>query len=351
MDKKKSDEEDTRVELGEKLGLDSFDLLRVIGKGSFGKVYQVRQKSTKKIYALKVLKKEHLQKRNQITHTKTERKVLQDINHPFIVSLRYAFQTEARLYMVLDYFTGGELFFHLKNGGRFTIERGMFYCAELTCALECLHDNDIIYRDLKPENVLLDEEGHVRLTDFGLSKSSVVGNTLTHTFCGTPEYLAPEVIQGKPYNKTVDWWSLGTMTYEMICGLPPFYSTNTHKMYTKIIMSQLKFPKHLPEVAMDFLAGLLNRNPKERLGVNGGKEVRAHKVFSKINWTKLLQKAVDPPFKPKHEKKGKEDVTNIEEEFLKELPKETPINSSRLDESVKNAFQGFTFEQKSSLEK
>mmetsp|Transcript_9613 Transcript_9613/g.17557 ORF Transcript_9613/g.17557 Transcript_9613/m.17557 type:complete len:160 (+) Transcript_9613:509-988(+) len=152
--------------------------------------------------------------------------------------------------MVLDYFTGGELFFHLKNGGRFDFERGRFYCAELTCALQCLHDNGIIYRDLKPENVLLDNEGHVRLTDFGLSKDSLQGNTLTHTFCGTPEYLAPEVIQGQPYNKTVDWWSLGTMTYEMICGLPPFYSTNVHKMYTKILMQKLKFPKHLPQVAV-----------------------------------------------------------------------------------------------------
>ncbi|GAB5363513.1 hypothetical protein AAMO2058_000889600 [Amorphochlora amoebiformis] len=339
-----------RFQMGEKIALDSFDLMRVVGKGSFGKVYQVRLKETGDIYALKVLKKSHLAKRKQIGHTRTERKVLQNIEHPFIVSLRYAFQTEQRLYMVLDYFTGGELFFHLKNGGRFDYARGRFYCAELTCALECLHDNDIIYRDLKPENVLLDNEGHVRLTDFGLSKDSVAGNTLTHTFCGTPEYLAPEVIQGKPYNKTVDWWSLGTMTYEMICGLPPFYSTNVHKMYTKIIMEQLKFPKHLPKVAVDFLAKLLDRNPKSRLGIGGGKEVKAHDFFESIDFAKLLRKEIEPPFKPRHEKEGKEDVTNVEEDFLTELPKETPMgHNSVLDQSVKNAFNGFTFNEKGVL--
>eukprot|EP00466_Bigelowiella_natans_P015116 jgi/Bigna1/33336/e_gw1.2.24.1 len=281
--------------------MDSFDLLQVIGKGSFGKVYQVKYKKTGEIFALKVLKKEHLAKRKQIGHTKTERKVLENITHPFIVSLRYAFQTEHRLYMVLDYFTGGELFYHLKHGGRFKLERGRFYCAELTCAIEHLHANDVIYRDLKPENVLLDAEGHVRLTDFGLSKDCLKGDTLTHTFCGTPEYLAPEVIQSKPYNKTVDWWSLGTMTYEMICGLPPFYSTNVHKMYTKILMAKLKFPNHLPEEARNFLGGLLDRDPKKRLGAKSGKEVKEHKFFDGIDFGKLLKKEIEPPFKPKHQ--------------------------------------------------
>eukprot|EP00467_Chlorarachnion_reptans_P020355 CAMPEP_0114520898 /NCGR_PEP_ID=MMETSP0109-20121206/19879_1 /TAXON_ID=29199 /ORGANISM="Chlorarachnion reptans, Strain CCCM449" /LENGTH=361 /DNA_ID=CAMNT_0001701929 /DNA_START=159 /DNA_END=1244 /DNA_ORIENTATION=+ len=337
-------------EMGEKLALDSFDLLRVIGKGSFGKVYQVKYKKTGKIYALKVLKKTHLAKRKQIGHTKTERKVLENIEHPFIVSLRYAFQTEHRLYMVLDFFTGGELFYHLKHGGRFDLERGRFYCAELVCALQCLHENDVIYRDLKPENVLLDNEGHIRLTDFGLSKDSLKGNTLTHTFCGTPEYLAPEVVQGKPYNKTVDWWSLGTMTYEMVCGLPPFYSTNVHKMYTKIIMAKLKFPEHLPDSAVDFFAGLLDRDPTKRLGVNGGEEVKKHSFFKSIDFKKLLKKEIEPPFKPKSSTDNKEgDVTNIEEEFLQELPKETPMDGNPINKSVSEAFKGFTFEQASSL--
>lgn len=335
--------------LKEKLCLDSFDLMRVVGKGSFGKVYQVRLKSSGEIYALKVLKKSHLARRKQIGGTQTERRVLENIKHPFIVSLKYAFQTEERLYMVLDYFTGGELFFHLKNGGRFGLERGRFYCAELTCALECLHENGIIYRDLKPENVLLDNTGHLKLTDFGLSKDCLRGNTLTHTFCGTPEYLAPEVIQGKPYNKGVDWWSLGTMTYEMVCGLPPFYSTNVSKMYTKIIMAKLKFPRGLlPPEAIDFLSRLLDRDTKVRLGVRGATEVKRHAFFRPINFDQLLKLNVNPPFKPELKVDGKEDVTNVDPEFLQELPKETPMPKSSLlggDNDPTDAFRGFTYNE------
>ena len=170
------------------LSVDDFDLLKVIGKGSFGKVMQVRKRDNGKIYAMKVLKKEQLIARKQVAHTKTERKVLEEIHSPFIVALRYAFQTENKLYMILDYFTGGELFFHLKAEGRFSEERARFYAAEIVLALDILHQHTIAYRDLKPENVLLDTEGHVRLTDFGLSKEGITKTNLTHTFCGTPEY-------------------------------------------------------------------------------------------------------------------------------------------------------------------
>ena len=172
-----------------KLSVDDFELLSVVGKGSFGKVMQVRKKDTNKIYAMKVLKKAQILARKQIAHTHTERKVLEEIDHPFVVSLRFAFQTEDKLYMVLDYFTGGELFYHLKNQGKFVEDRVRLYAAEIILALECLHKNNIIYRDLKPENILLDDSGHLRLTDFGLSKESIEGERLAHTFCGTPEYL------------------------------------------------------------------------------------------------------------------------------------------------------------------
>lgn len=322
---------------------DDFELLKVVGKGSFGKVFQVRKKDTGNIYAMKVLKKEQLLKRKQVAHTQTERKVLEEIDNPFIVSLRFAFQTQDKLYMVLDYFTGGELFFHLKSNGRFSEELARFYAAEITLALECLHKHTIVYRDLKPENVLLDEEGHIRLTDFGLSKESISGNTLTHTFCGTPEYLAPEVIHGAGYNKAVDWWSLGTLLYEMITGLPPFFNTNVHIMYERIMRAQLTFPPYVSPEAVSLLTGLLQRNPAARLGSGprDAEELKEHPFFKSIDWTKLYNKQITPPFKP-FTKDGATDVSNIDEEFRKEIPRDTPVNPSTLKSRV--VFPDFSYE-------
>lgn len=320
---------------------EDFELLKVIGKGSFGKVMQVKKKDTHKIYAMKVLKKAQLVKRKQVAHTKTERKVLEDISNPFIVSLRFAFQTDTKLYMILDYFTGGELFFHLKNGGRFTEERARFYAAEIAIALQCLHDHEIVYRDLKPENVLLDEEGHIRLTDFGLSKENVSTTKLTHTFCGTPEYLAPEVIHGQGYGTPVDWWSLGTLLYEMLTGLPPFYNQNLHVMYEKIISGKLTFPSHLSPEARSLLTGLLERNPKLRLGTRSGlEEIKRHPFFAVYDFDKLYRKEIRPPFKPETTE-GKLDTTNIDDEFKKETPKDTPVMASTLRSRVN--FPNFTF--------
>jgi serine/threonine protein kinase len=326
--------------------VNDFELLKVVGKGSFGKVYQVREKKTGKIYALKSLKKQQLLKRKQIAHTQTERKVLQNISSPFIVNLIYAFQSQDRLYMVMDYFTGGELFYHLKTGGRFGYNRSKFYAAEITLALKALHEAAIIYRDLKPENILLDNEGHVRLTDFGLSKDCIIGNQETQTFCGTPEYLAPEVIVGNPYNKAVDWWSFGTVVFEMMCGLPPFYSKNVKVMYEKILTQELRFPKGLPEEAKKFFTGLLDRNPKERLGYkNGADDVMKAQFFSSIDFKALAEKKIKPPFIPKSEE-GKEDTLNVDPEFLDEEAKETYIQGSALaNATAQQAFPGFTYEE------
>lgn len=337
-------ENDFGAKLNQKMTIDDFELLKVVGKGSFGKVMQVKKKDTGKIYAMKVLKKAHLVARKQVAHTQTERKVLENIDHPFIVSLRFAFQTEDKLYMVLDYFTGGELFFHLKNTGRFSEERAKFYAAEIISALECLHKHTIVYRDLKPENVLLDEEGHIRLTDFGLSKESVAGNALTHTFCGTPEYLAPEVIHGAGYGKAVDWWSLGTLLYEMLTGLPPFYNQNLHVMYEKIIRAKLTFPSYMSKEARDLLSGLLERDPKIRLGSGetDAEEIKSHPFFADIDWTKLRDREIKPPFKPTTTE-GKMDTTNVDEEFKREIPQDTPVQPSRLNQGKVN-FPNFTFQ-------
>ena len=332
--------------------MDDFDLLKVIGKGSFGKVMQVRKKDNGKIYAMKVLKKEQLVARKQVAHTKTERKVLEEIHSPFIVSLRYAFQTENKLYMILDYFTGGELFFHLKSEGRFTEERAKFYGAEIILAIEILHQNTIAYRDLKPENVLLDTDGHVRLTDFGLSKEGITRTQLTQTFCGTPEYLAPEVVQGQPYGLPVDWWSLGTILYEMLTGLPPFYNQNLHLMYEKIVRARVNYPPYLSHASKSLLAALLERDPEKRLGTaNDAEEVKQHPFFASIDWVKLKARQLPAPFVPSNTE-GKSDTSNVDEEFTRETPRDTPIIVSNLRPGSGGAvvsFPGFTYVAPSSV--
>lgn len=281
-----------------KLKIEDFELLKVVGKGSFGKVMQVRKKDTNRIYALKTIRKAHIISRSEVAHTLAERSVLAQINNPFIVPLKFSFQSPEKLYFVLAFVNGGELFHHLQKEHRFDVNRARFYTAELLCALECLHGFSVIYRDLKPENILLDYQGHIALCDFGLCKLDMKDEDRTNTFCGTPEYLAPELLMGKGYNKTVDWWTLGVLLYEMLTGLPPFYDENTNDMYRKILSEPLHFSDVVPPAAKDLLTKLLNRDPEERLGANGSAEIKAHPFFHAIDWRKLLQRKYEPTFKP-----------------------------------------------------
>jgi len=283
-----------------KLKIEDFDLLKVVGKGSFGKVMQVRKKDTNRIYALKTIRKAHIISRSEVAHTLAERSVLAQINNPFIVPLKFTFQSPEKLYFVLAFVNGGELFHHLQKEQRFDVNRSRFYTAELLCALECLHGFNVIYRDLKPENILLDFQGHIALCDFGLCKLDMRDEDNTNTFCGTPEYLAPELLMGNGYNKTVDWWTLGVLLYEMLTGLPPFYDENTNEMYRKILSEPLHFPDHdiVPPAAKDLLTKLLNRDPQQRLGANGSAEIKAHPFFHAIDWLKLLMRKYDPAFRP-----------------------------------------------------
>lgn len=282
------------------LKIEDFDLLKVVGKGSFGKVMQVRKKDTQRIYALKTIRKAHIISRSEVQHTLAERSVLAQINNPFIVPLKFTFQSPEKLYFVLAFVNGGELFHHLQKEQRFDINRSRFYTAELLCALECLHGFNVIYRDLKPENILLDYSGHIALCDFGLCKLDMKDEDRTNTFCGTPEYLAPELLLGQGYTKTVDWWTLGVLLYEMLTGLPPFYDENTNEMYRKILSEPLHFPgpEIVPPAAKDLLTKLLNRKPEQRLGANGAAEIKAHPFFHSIDWRKLLQRKYEPTFKP-----------------------------------------------------
>uniref|UniRef100_A0A0L8H6M9 Protein kinase domain-containing protein n=1 Tax=Octopus bimaculoides TaxID=37653 RepID=A0A0L8H6M9_OCTBM len=257
-----------------KVGPQDFQLLRVLGKGGYGKVFQVRKVSgddKSQIFAMKVLKKATIARNAKDTaHTRAERNILEAVKHPFIVKLMYAFQTGGKLYLILEYLPGGELFTQLEKEGIIMEDSACFYLGEICLALEHLHSLGIIYRDLKPENVLLDILGHIKLTDFGLCKESIQDGGITHTFCGTVEYMAPEILMRTGHGKAVDWWSLGALMYDMLTGSPPFTSINRKKTIEKILKCKLNFPPYLTNEARNLIKKLLKKNPEERLG--GGKD-------------------------------------------------------------------------------
>lgn len=350
-------------------GPDDFEILKLIGKGTFGQVFQVRKKDTKRIYAMKVLSKKVIVQKKEIQHTIGERNILvrtASTESPFIVGLKFSFQTAADLYLVTDYMSGGELFWHLQKEGRFMEDRAKFYIAELILALRHLHHHDIVYRDLKPENILLDANGHIALCDFGLSKANLAKNDTTNTFCGTTEYLAPEVLLDEQgYTKMVDFWSLGVLVFEMCCGWSPFYAEDTQQMYKNIAFGKVRFPRDaLSNEGRNFVKGLLNRNPAHRLGARGdAEELMAHPFFNDVDWNKLSQKLISPPFKPKL--KSELDTSNFDPEFTNALGGDTAsslnaraaalasgmnTDSTPLSPTMQNQFKGFTFVDESTLE-
>ncbi|KAF2716409.1 kinase-like protein [Polychaeton citri CBS 116435] len=352
-------------------GPEDFEILKLIGKGTFGQVFQVRKRDTKRIYAMKVLSKKVIVQKKEIQHTIGERNILvrtATTESPFIVGLKFSFQTAADLYLVTDYMSGGELFWHLQKEGRFLEERAKFYIAELILALRHLHQHDIVYRDLKPENILLDANGHIALCDFGLSKANLAKNDTTNTFCGTTEYLAPEVLLDEQgYTKMVDFWSLGVLVFEMCCGWSPFYAEDTQQMYKNIAFGKVRFPRDaLSTEGRNFVKGLLNRNPNHRLGAKGdAEELMAHPFFSDVDWAALSKKLTNPPFKPKL--KGELDTSNFDPEFTNALTTagDSPsalnaraaalasgvaTDSTPLSPTMQNQFKGFTFVDESTLE-
>lgn len=326
------------------INLDSFHIIKVIGKGSFGKVFLVREKATGKLHALKVLKKEYIIRKNQVEHTKTERSVLEYIRHPYIVGLTMAFQTTDKLFFVLDYCAGGELFFHLGKVGRFPEERAKFYAAQIILALEHVHSLDVIYRDLKPENVLLDHVGNVKLTDFGLSKEGVSDHsTGANSFCGTPEYIAPEVLLRQGHGRAVDWWSLGALLFEMISGLPPFYSRNRETMFEKIMKAEITFPPFMTENSKDILSKLLVRDPKLRMGSGDrdAAELKEHPFFHDVDWVGLQAGTINPPWVPTVA--GSLDTSQFDQEFTSMMPIVSPDVRDAYFGSMDKAFEGFSF--------
>ncbi|XP_054829293.1 ribosomal protein S6 kinase alpha-3 isoform X2 [Eublepharis macularius] len=327
----------------EKADPSQFELLKVLGQGSFGKVFLVKKISgsdARQLYAMKVLKKATLKVRDRV-RTKMERDILVEVNHPFIVKLHYAFQTEGKLYLILDFLRGGDLFTRLSKEVMFTEDDVKFYLAELALALDHLHSLGIIYRDLKPENILLDEEGHIKLTDFGLSKESIDHEKKAYSFCGTVEYMAPEVVNRRGHTQSADWWSFGVLMFEMLTGTLPFQGKDRKETMTMILKAKLGMPQFLSPEAQSLLRMLFKRNPANRLGAgpDGVEEIKRHHFFSTIDWNKLYRREINPPFKPATGRP--EDTFYFDPEFTAKTPRDSPgIPPSA---NAHQLFRGFSF--------
>ncbi|NWH50495.1 KS6A2 kinase, partial [Fregata magnificens] len=327
----------------EKADPSQFELLKVLGQGSYGKVFLVRKikgSDAGQLYAMKVLKKATLKVRDRV-RSKMERDILAEVNHPFIVKLHYAFQTEGKLYLILDFLRGGDLFTRLSKEVMFTEEDVKFYLAELALALDHLHGLGIIYRDLKPENILLDEDGHIKITDFGLSKEAIDHDKRAYSFCGTIEYMAPEVVNRRGHTQSADWWSFGVLMFEMLTGSLPFQGKDRKETMALILKAKLGMPQFLSIEAQSLLRALFKRNPSNRLGAgfDGVEEIKRHPFFVTIDWNKLYRKEIKPPFKPAVGRP--EDTFHFDPEFTSRTPTDSPgVPPSA---NAHHLFRGFSF--------
>ena len=325
--------------------LEDFKHLKVLGQGSFGKVILVKNENNNKLYAMKILDKSYIVKKNQVSHTQTERALLEKLKHPFIVRLNYAFQDSKKLYFLTEFLQGGELFFHLRKNSGYKEKAVRFYMAQILLALEYMHNNNYIYRDLKPENILIDKEGNIKLTDFGLSKILPPDENTTYTMCGTAEYLAPEILFGKGYDKTCDWFSFGVVIFEMFCGYHPFKSKG-QKIDPKIYLRKTYIPDKVGKTARDLIEKLFVCNPQKRLGYKSSDEVKNHPFFKGIDFDKVLRKEYKPPFIPKL--KDDTDLRYFDENFTK-LNIEHEGNNNEEEEKDEFNFEGFSFQQEESI--
>ena len=324
-----------------KVSLKDFKIIKNLGKGAFGKVYLVFNSNMEKYFAMKTLKKEFIKKRKQIIHTKTEREILEKIDNPFIAKLFFAFHNKENLFIITEYMPGGELFYHIVKEKYFSEQRTKFYLCEIILALGHLHSRHIIYRDLKPENILLDDEGHIKLTDFGLSKILIDKSKKTYTICGTPGYVAPEVLVGKGYDKSVDWWSLGVIVYEMLTGCAPFREAS--RMFDlSVYYSPVFRTKNLSDEAYDLIQKLLNINPKKRLGsgINDYKDIQKHIFFKDVNWDMIYRKEIKPEFVPTVTHPG--DVSYCDQSLMNESLSYNKYLIGKT-QKIKSTFEDFTF--------
>ncbi|KAH7710155.1 hypothetical protein AAVH_22560 [Aphelenchoides avenae] len=339
------------------MSLDDFNLLTVIGRGSYAKVLQAEHKTTGQIYAIKIIKKAMCVDEDDMDWIQTEKSVFETAsNHPFLVGLHSCFQSDSRLFFVIEFIPGGDLLFHMQKQKKLPEDHARFYAAEIILALHFLHSRGIIYRDLKLDNVLLDAQGHVKLTDFGMCKENIGPTDTTSTFCGTPTYIAPEILRGEDYGKllpSVDFWALGVLMFEMMAGRPPFQfdlpdDQNTEEMlFQAILERQIRIPRDLSVRAANVLKGFLNKDPTERLGCKVDieeslEDIKNNSFFkNSIDWEQLEQRQVTPPYNPNIQ--SDRDLQRFDTSFINEEPTLTPDDPNVIDRIDQTEFDGFEY--------
>ncbi|XP_029317969.1 protein kinase C theta type [Cottoperca gobio] len=323
-----------------KLNVDDFVLHKMLGKGSFGKVFLAELKKSGQFYAMKALKKDVVLMDDDVECTMVEKRVLSLAwENPFLTQLYCTFQTKENLFFVMEYLNGGDLMFHIQNCHKFDVHRSTFYAAEIICGLQFLHSRGIIYRDLKLDNVLLDSEGHIKIADFGMCKENMEDESRTSTFCGTPDYIAPEILLGQKYNNSADWWSFGVLLYEMLIGQSPFHGHDEEELFQSIRTDNPVYPRWLTKDGKDILIKLFVREPEERLGVKGN--IRQHSFFSSTDWKALEQRKVEPPFRPTLTSPS--DCSNFDKEFINEKPRLSCADRTLINSVDQTMFRNFSF--------
>ncbi|ELP88442.1 hypothetical protein EIN_229750 [Entamoeba invadens IP1] len=314
-----------------------FEIKCLLGKGAYGKVFLVEMKSTHEVFAMKTIEKKQIIEYEEIEHTMSERRILSKLHHPFLVNLYYSFQTPTHLFYIIDYCSGGEFYFYLQKNRKVGENTAKFYAAQILLAIEHLHSANIVYRDIKPENILIGADGYLRMTDFGLSKENVTSTNTTNTFCGTPEYLAPEVVVGKNYSEPVDWWGFGVLIFEMIHGHAPYVSPDIQELFQKIIRDPVTFPieSYPSQECKDIITKLLDKDPLKRLV--DPNSIKSHPWFKGYDWDGLFQKKITPPYVPVV--KDKTDVSNFNKDIVGES---TLLDETEVVDS-KDYFNDFTF--------
>ena len=310
-DKEKDKDKEKSKKKKMKIKVKDFEKLKTVGLGSYGRVRLCRQKKTGEIFVMKILKKNEIIKQKQVDHVYSEFNILSTLKHPFIVQLvGFNFEDPKYIYFVLEYVQGGELFTLLRTKGTFPVPQTKFYLAHIITIFEYLHSKNIVYRDLKPENILINKNGYLKLTDFGFAK--ILENEKTYTLCGTPEYLAPEIILNKGHGKAVDWWTLGILLYEMLVGIDPFSDDDPMKTYQKILKGKINFPKTIDKDAKSLIKHLLTQDTSKRFGClkNGVKDILNHRFFDGFDWKNFVYLTLTPPYIP--DVKSEDDTSNFE---------------------------------------